>query len=332
MARWLRWMALLGCLIAGQAVATCNSTFLNPITGINWQCAFPMNLGGVVSFGVNEDNSVSDSNVDFPVCSCLLQGGATLVGVNVAFWEPSRLIETVKDPFCFPSLGIGMPSLKGGTLLGANTSGSGKDATTVQAHYYVYPVWAMLKMFLDVPCLAGNRVDGGGQDLDLAMITEVLPNWNNDLLAFLLNPEALLFANPAAMVSCIADMAAATADAPLNELFWCMGGWPGVYPAAGKIGTDHIVEANAVAAGRLIYQIGRLGGLLDHGINACGSIRTVYWRKRNYRFHFAQPVRGGQCLHFGTPTPLWERFKNTPVKGDNFSMVLFRRVKCCLGY
>lgn len=334
--RHMLWaMLLLG--LSGQAAAVCQSSFLNPITGINWQCAFPMNLGGVISFGKTTDNGDSDTEIDFPVCSCLLQGGSTIVGINTAFWEPSRLIETVKDPYCFPSLGTGFSNRKMGTLVSRNgprggASGEGTDAKSVQVHYYIYPVWAMLKMFLDVPCLAGNRIDGGGTDLDLAMITEVLPNWNNDLLAFLLNPEALLFANPAAVASCMADAAAATTGAPIESLFWCMGGWPGVYPGAGVVHTDHQLLANTVAAGRLLYQIGRIGGLLDHGMDACGAVRTLIWRKRNYRFHFAQPVRGSQCLHFGTPAALWERWKNKPINGDNFSFVLFRRVKCCLGY
>ena len=319
---------------AGASSAACTSSFLNPITDVNWQCAFPMNLGGLISFGTTSDTGDSETNIDFPVCSCLRSGGSTIVGINVAFWEPSRLIETVKEPFCFPSLGTGFSNTKAGTLLGRHDTQSkaADKATTVQAHYYIYPIWAMLKMFTDVPCLAGNRIDGGGQDLDLAVITEVLPNWNNDLLAFLINPEALLFGNPAALVSCMADAAATTIGAPLESLFWCMGSWPGVYPLAGTVGTTHIAQANAVAGGRLLYQIGRLGGLLDHGMDACGAVRTLIWRKKNYRFHFAQPVRGGQCLHFGTPTALWEHWKNQPVNGDNFSFVLFRRVKCCLGY
>lgn len=324
------WLLLLAA--CNPAFATCQSRFLNPITDVNWRCAFPMNIGGLVSFGGDSRDSASETNIDFAVCSCLKKGGGTIVGVNVAFWEPSRLIEVVKDPYCFPSLGTKLANPKGGSLSGAVSTKRTMPETAYQAHYYIFPVWAMLKMFVDVPCLAGNRIDGGGQDLDLAAITEVLPNWNNDLLAFLLNPEALLFGNPAAVISCMADAAAAAVDAPTESLFWCMGGWPTVYPVAGKVRSEHVTEAAATAAGRMIYQIGRIGGLLDHGMDACGAVRTLIWRKRNYRFHFAQPVRGSQCLYFGTPKELWEFNKNRPISGDNFSLVLFRRVKCCIGY
>ncbi len=324
---------LLICLLVAAVPtvqAQCVSSFLNPISGLNWRCAFPMNLGGLIAFGQEADNPDAYTKVGFPICTCLRQGGSTLIGVNVAFWEPARLIETVKDPYCFPSLGVGLPNPKPGSLGGE--ANERRTNNFVQAHYYVFPVWAMLKMFVDVPCLAGNKVDGSGQDLDLAMITEVLPTWNNDLMAFLINPEALLFANPASVLSCMADAAAATKGMPLNELFWCMGGWPTVYPVAGSVPSTTQLVGNTTAAGRLLYQAGRAGLLLDHGIDSCGAIRTLIWRKRNYRFHFAQPVKGGQCLSFGTPPALWEHFKNKPVDGDNFSFVLFRRVQCCVGW
>ena len=323
-------MLLLVLAWSGDTMAKCASSFLNPVSDVNWQCAFPMNIGGVVSFGVNSDNRDSDTELQNPLCSCLLQSGHTLVGATVAFWEPSRLIETVKDPYCFPSIGSQLANLDPGSLQGGSDSGS--QTTSMQAHYYIFPVWAMLDMFLDVPCLAGNRVDGGGAEMDLAVITEVLPNWNNDLLAFLLNPEALLFSNPATLLSCMADAASQANGKPIDALYWCMGGWNGVYPTAGKVGAEHMTEASGVLGGRLIYQIGRLGALLDHGIDECVAHRTWIWRKSNYRFHFAQPVRGSQCLHYGSPTPTWERKKNKPTRGDNFTQVIFRRVRCCLGY
>lgn len=329
MNRLPRYLALLALLmLSSTAYAKCTSSFMNPVTDVNWQCAFPMNIGGLVSFGSSGGSPDSDTEIANPVCSCLLSGGGTLIGANVAFWEPSRLVEVVKDPFCFPSLGTQLTNPTGGKLHGAND----ENNTTYQAHFFIYPLWAMLDLFLDVPCLAGNRVDGGGSELDLALMTEVLPNWNNDLLAFLLNPEALLFANPAAVMTCMADAASQAKGRPMEELFWCMGGWPGVYPVAGNIRSGHTTEAAATAAGRVIYQLGRAGTLLDHGMDSCAAVRTWIWRKKNYRFHFAQPVRGGQCLNFGTPTTTWETRKNKPVGGDNFSMVLFRRVKCCIGY
>lgn len=315
---------------SGSVHANCQGTFINPITSVNWSCMFPMNLGGVMSLGGKSDRGASDINVGSPICSCLNQGGKTIVGLNVGFWEPARIIETVKDPYCFPTIGTSMGSPVPGSQSG---SSSKKYGSFSQAHYYIFPLWAMLKMFKDVPCLAGNKVEGTGKDFDLAMITEVLPTWNNDLMGFLINPETILFANPAAVASCMADSAAvATRGRPLNALFWCMGGWPGTYPVTGHVQTNKVLLASTTSAGRALYMLARKGVVMDHGINACGSVRTWIWRKENYRWHFAQPVRSASCNYFGTPSLLWETAKNPPINGDNFSYILFRKMRCCIGY
>lgn len=324
----------IACFVLGicslTAEANCSGTFLNPITSVNWRCAFPMNIGGVISFGESGGTAGTDSNIRHPICSCLQSGGSTIIGLEVSFWEPARLIETVKDPWCFPSLGTSLPNPRPGSLRG--TGARDGKTTATQSHYYIFPAWALLNMFVDVPCLAGNRVDGGGNEFDLAMITEILPTWNNDLMALLISPEALLFANPAAALACMADAAAATTGMPLNELFWCMGSWPTTYPMSGTLPTDNYIVGNAAAAGRTLFMMARNGAVLDHGLDACGSVRTTIWKKRNYRIQSAYPVRDSGCQTFGKPGVLWERYKNTPLNGDNFSWVLFRRVKCCIGW
>src|SRR3546814_15665732 len=83
-------------------------------------------------------------------------------------------------------------------------------------HYYIAPVWKMLDMFTDLPCIE----DDG---FDVAMITEVLPTWQPGTLGAITQPEGILFGNPAAGLACMGDSAAAAAGKVIDPLFWCMG-------------------------------------------------------------------------------------------------------------
>src|SRR5690606_12195958 len=101
----------------------------------------------------------------------------------------------------------------------------GQSKAFAQTHYWIFPAWQMLGLFYDVPCILERR-------FDVALMTEVLPTWNSEMLALILNPEAILFANPVSPLACAADSAATLAGRPLNALFWCMGSWGNAYPLA----------------------------------------------------------------------------------------------------
>ena len=103
-----------------------------------------------------------------------------------------------KTPFYFPLAGfsVGNGLVARGTLGGTNgdSSGAGQGENTIaQAHFIIYPVWGILEMFTDLVC-----VENSG--LDYAYITEVDPLWQDSELALLIQPEALLFANPIATI------------------------------------------------------------------------------------------------------------------------------------
>src|SRR3546814_9540439 len=66
----------------------------------------------------------------------------------------------------------------GGKLQSSQSSISDGTNTTklfAQMHYYVAPVWKMLDMFSDLPCLE----DDG---FDVALMTEVMPTWQSGTL------------------------------------------------------------------------------------------------------------------------------------------------------
>lgn len=334
MFRMLRISFIVGvfaALTVSDAAAICKGSILNPVTDVCWQCMFPARIGGS-SFG---GEGVAPGATDSPACACPSASGVR-VGLSTAFWEHARLVETVKDAYCFPALGTGM----GGSNLNALSSGSqgsmtqngGSDYASQQAHYFIFPVWVMLNLFADMPCIEKRP-------FDMAYMTEVDPAWNDDTLSFILNPEALLFGNPVTQLSCMADSVAAVADQPLDPLFWCLGSWGSSYPLSGSTTVTNPTTYNSQMAARMIFKLGREGLLWDTALNKCSSegSLTPIMIKSHYKLQVARPRRGNSCVPVGQPDFLWGSAKNPPLGAgnnspDNFLWVLARARTCCVGY
>ncbi|MDO3380348.1 TraU family protein [Geoalkalibacter halelectricus] len=300
---------------------------MNPVTDVCWSCMFPLRLGGVQVISGADD--VPDK-VSSPTCVCG-SGGNITFGLTASFWEPARLIETVKTPYCFPALGSGLSNPQPGMGTGAQSTQTTTGATSTfqQAHYYIFPAWSIMGLFADFPCL---EQDG----FDLAYMTEVDPMWSNDALSFIINPEALLFGNPAAQFACSADSVAAAAGMPLDPLFWCMGSWGSSYPLSGTIAESNPLTANAGLAARMIYKLGRELLLHDPGLNPCGAVPTPIWVKTNYRLQVVRPVRGSNPIPIGRTDFIWGQNKNAPMgagsnSADNFLWTMNRKKICCVG-
>lgn len=310
--------------LPGQAGAVCKGSFLNPISDVCWQCVFPIKIGGIeIIKGANLPDSPDPA--DKPICVCPFPPPIFFrIGIPVAFWEPARFVETVKDPFCFPSLGFGLPNPFSANLGGCSSEMGNQEETSTfqQAHWFIFPVWAMLELLTDFVC-----VEHSG--FDVAYLTEVDPLWNNDLLAFIINPEALLFANPIAQISCAADSASTIGGLSLAPLFWCMGAWGSAYPLSGHVNDENYVQANAAIGARMIYKLGREGLLWDTGLNLCSGIPTPIWVKWNYRMQIAKPVKGSGCMPIGRTGLMWAFLKNPPQAGDNFLFMIFKKRACC---
>jgi len=325
----IRSVLLLACtivlilMIPATGRSECSSNSFDPITDICWNCIFPVSMGGIVIFGSDIDSP--PDNISSPICLC----GKTL-GISTSFWEPARIIETVKDPWCFNLISADLSN--GDGFLGGDTDDPTDASKSMfsQAHYYMLNVWSLLDLFLDLPCLEDTGFDVG-------YITEVDPLWNDDLLAFLLNPEALLFGNPVLQFSCIADSVAVNSGLPLDTLFWCMGSWGSAYPLTGHKSDDSIVENNAAVASRLIYKLVREYTLLDTASNACGATMWPIWTKSHYRLQIMKPVRDYTCQPIGRSGLIWAAMKNPPYSAggnssDNFDWVMMRKHLCCIGY
>ena len=82
------------------ATTTCTGKFMDPITDICWSCAFPLKVGGTTIMDFGQEDF--DSGVSNPLCAC---SSPPKVGLSISFYEPARLVEVVRKPYCFPSLG-----------------------------------------------------------------------------------------------------------------------------------------------------------------------------------------------------------------------------------
>lgn len=284
---------------------------------------FPISIGGVVEMGNLGQDAVNSEPMS-PVCTCN-NGTIPKIGLSVSFWEPARLIDTVSSPYCMMPIGTQMNSggLQG-KLGGSYKNQNGHGKLFQQLHYYIFPVLAILDMYTDLPCIEYDR------EFDVAMLTEVLPTWNDDLMAMIVNPEAVLFANPAAALACAADATATIVGKPINSLYWCMGGWGSTYPLAGSITATDYVEGNAALAARGIYLMGRTGLLQEFSPNGCSRYYAPIWNKDRYRLQMTRPVVDSNAKFIGKPGLLWTQNKHPLVGKDNFSWLMFRKVNCCV--
>ena len=313
-------------LWSGAASAqSCTGRFVNPITDVCWECLFPISIGPI---SIGSVSGVLDTpNPPSPICFC----GSPIprIGLSLGVWEPARLVDVSRTPWCFPNLGgltinPGLPAGRGRT--GA-AGGDGAKGSVWHAHYYMYPLLSWIGVLLDLGCL-----EGGG--LDIAWASELDPAWLDDELTFLLNPEAALFANLPAQAACAADCAASSVGLPLDPLFWCAGCQGGMYPLTGNVAA-HVggVQASLLAAQRLLYRLHRAGlawGTFGSGA-LCGRYPMPVMKKSQYRWQMTQPVPAVDpftgCNPTGRSSVLWETLRELPVAGENFGFLLWKKTQ-----
>ena len=168
-------------------------------------------------------------NPSSPICLCPKPPlPAPVPGIAGGFWEPVRLVDVTKRPFCFVNVD-GMEFDPGIDIGGGDASKSdGKGGGSWHVHWYIYPLIYWLELIVDFLCLEQ-------MSFDIFWITEIDPLWQDDALTFLLNPEAILFGNPIAQAACAADCVKSTTGLPFDSLFWCSGCQGGMYPLNGRI-------------------------------------------------------------------------------------------------
>ncbi len=325
----LWWIAVLS-LVFGTASAapSCKGRFMNPITDICWSCVFPLTIANSQILTASQEDiaSMGGSN---PLCNCDLR-----VGMKVGFWEPSRLVDVTRTPYCFVGLG-------GITMdFGFKAPAHGRDyidgktkSSFYQVHWYTNPLMFWLEVLLDNTCLERGV-------FDLVYITEIDPLWADSETSFIINPDVTLFSNIVAQAACAADCVASTVGFPLSELFWCAGCQGSMYPLTGFVGS-HIgaVQASSLLVSRMINKLHRQGVMWaasgESGL--CGYYPQLVMDKRNYKYSMVYPrpqttkILGRCCQPLGRSSVLWGAGKEYPVSGEDFTYQIFRKRDCCSG-
>lgn len=312
-----------------EAVCTANPSQITTTLGsVCYTCMFPLYIFSIpVMQGPLPDLRGSSSS---PICMCEYPYPPyERIGFPVGYFEASRMLDVVKDPYCFVGLGFNLGA--GLMRTSSGTSGTGIDRQRVffQSHYYIYPIFEILGMFVDTLCL------NSAQGIDIAYMTEVDPLWVDDELTGLISPEALLFGNPISHLACVADAVSSQLNMTLDPLFWCKGSWGNAYPLTGNTAQkDYVEDAAAVAAG-MIYKLHREAVLWESSgppttSGLCSDYPLPIWLKSSYRLQIIAPIPHPLGMAIGQSGLLWSYAKNLPANGDNFSFLIFKKKECCV--
>ncbi|MBW1952101.1 MAG: TraU family protein [Deltaproteobacteria bacterium] len=299
------------------------------LTDICWDCIFPIIIGGV-PIG-NIDDAPDERADPFPPFMCLCEGEFGVdIGVPIGLWEPARLVELTRLPFCSPVLGGISLQLNSSRLLGGASSreGDSGDKVFYNYHYFAFPLLIIMELLNIAECNAD-----GFLDFDLMYLSELDPTWNDDELSLYTTPEVVLFANPFAQMACIADAVAGLAGETLSSMFWCAGNWGGLYPFTGNILQNASRPlATSLAAAKAIAALHRRGlAWKTMGDDAlCGGYLFPTIPKEQYRMSMFFPVAETRDNHVIGETPFrWGEWRNIPGYED-YVYIVWRWKDCCI--
>jgi conjugal transfer pilus assembly protein TraU len=290
---------------------------------------FPINIGAArISAGYQG----VDLDVPPPtICSCPAPPPAFVrYGIGISFWEPARLAEVVRTPFCSPTLNGTNIGPAGNLFVHGTNAHDGEHAQNAvyHVHWLTFPVLQWLAMgFEAVACLKSET-------FDLGYMTELDPLWDDDQLSFLINPEAALFASRLAQLACVPDTAAASVlFFGVDALFWCSGSQGSVYPLAGTH-ANHIggVDSSLVLLHRLVFKLHRQLVAYDTSTVAamCSDVPQPILRKGQYKQQMMFPIPYTlNAFGFGVPSLLWAAGKEFPVSGEDYTYLVWRKRTCC---
>jgi conjugal transfer pilus assembly protein TraU len=267
-------------------------------------------------------------------CQCQY-GYYIRTGTLVTVWEPVRIIETVKDPYCMLSQegwssstagatsgAAGALGIKGGTH---SDFGAQEDHSIFQQAHIFLPDYIMQSIIqVDSRCWhasVGNPMEYISED-DAA--------WNDDTIAAATYPLTAMAAEFDMQLMCETDAVASQLGAPISALFWCMGAWGSTFPMSGHNNNDEYVTGNAALAARAIYIGARTGRIFDAASYYCYSGPMPLWIKDHFKLQPLRPALRQRLIPIGLSSMVWDDGLNADTAcGDNFAWVLWRRRWCC---
>jgi len=321
--------------VSSYAAYPCAGRFVNPITDICWSCLLPISIGPVkISKGSGIKNRDSKNPIS-PLCVCT-KANIPIPGIAIGFWEPIRLVDITRTPYCMTNLGGVQMGPQKMTKITSYQRGYGNHHahhSFYHVHYYIYPLIYWLELITDFICLEKST-------FDLAYMSELDVTWNDDKLQQLINPEVWLFGNPVAQTACALDCASSTLSTPIDSMFWCAGCLGNMYPLSGA-NADHIggVQSSSLLATRIISKMHRLGlaqetSTNDSSINGklCRKNRAMKIKKSQYKLQMVNPkATSGAvgCWPLGLSDMIYSAYKEYPYDGQDFGYLIWRKKNCC---
>jgi len=312
----------------GSTSGPCEGRFPNPVTDVCWLCMFPINIGGAQ---ISAPGQVNNDDPPPPlICTCPAPPPIFIrIGVGISFWEPARVAEVVRTPMCSPTLGgvtLGSINAPGGTH--EDGEEGGKDNAFYHVHWIQYPVLNWLGMAITEGACYINET------FDMAYLSEFDPLWDDDEVTFILNPEAVLFANPVAQAACVADsIKASVTRFGLDLLFWCSGSQGSLYPLSGTH-ANHVggIDSSLALTHTMIFKLHRQFMAQDTSTLGamCGNVPQPILRKNQYKQNMMYPVpQSKNSYGLGAPSSIWGAGKEFPYKGEDFTYMMWRKRTCC---
>lgn len=312
--------------VVTEGRSVCKGRFLNPVTDICWKCIFPLKIMGMTVHSGGPDPAGPRA----PICWCHrppLPG--KVPGIPVSFWEPARLVDVVREPYCLVNMGgisMGSTGVRGqGDVDGSVPDGQNHSFYNV--HWYAYPILYWLEILVDFACLESMSID-------LTYLTELDPLWNDDEKSAIINPEAALFGSHIAQAACAGDCVAASGNLPIDTLFWCNGCQGSLYPFTGTVGAHNGgVQGSLLITGRIMAKLHREGVLRGYmGVDGlCDKYPMPIIKKSQYRTQMTYPMpQTDRCQPLGATEMTWQGGREFPYKGSDFGYLIWRKRDCCM--
>lgn len=270
-----------------------------------WSCMFPLKLFGTTKI-ISDNQEDTDTIGSKPVCTCNRPPAGVKIGTALSFWEPTRMVDVVRTPWCFPLLGgIKIDGGVSDLMFGgpqqpdaAQTAGPKKPRNSFyNVHWYINPITVLASIIADSDCL-------DNQGFDLMYLSEVDPAWVDSEIENFMEPDAFLFGGFVAQAACSFDCLASSGAVPasqgfgLNSMFWCAGCNGELYPLTGGI-QHHVggVQASSLMVQRTAARMHRLGtqwaSTGDAGM--CGYYPQLLMDKKLYKYSMAWPAMQGKA-------------------------------------
>jgi len=322
-------VSLFGLLLWGNshmaaADAACEGRFVNPITDICWRCMFPLSLGSTkVTGGDLPDTSNPGSPIQFcPMPPPVFQR----IGLAIGYWEPMAMTDVARSPGCMVNLGgftINLGKMGMGT---AKKDDKQVNGAFYHVHWYKYPLTYWLNIITSLGCLQGG-------DLDIGYLSEIDPTWGDSALTSILNPEAVIFANPIAQGACAADAVASATKTSVDALFWCAGSQGSMYPFNGWVSNESSpLQSSVLVSERMAFKLHRQGQIMEsigEDKKVCFEYPSPIIPKTRWRYQMVNMYPDvAQCHPFGRTVMRWETGRNPPNTKKNYGYLLWRKRNC----